>query len=201
MPTRGALGLEEQVIAALRRITRAIDLHSRALLKRYGLTFPQLAAVQAVARLEPVTVGALARHIHLGPATVTGILDRLERRGLVTRTRGNQDRRSVLVRLSPAGAALAREAPPTLHERFRDELSKLRQWEQTMMLSTLQRIAAMMDAQEIDASPVLASGEAGASAEEVSRYLEGGASSVGEAALAVESRGAPGAVSSRKEAR
>ena len=46
-----ALPLEEQVIAALRRITRAIDLHSRLLLQKNGLTIPQLAALQATQRL------------------------------------------------------------------------------------------------------------------------------------------------------
>ena len=52
-----ALSLEEQVIAALRRITRAIDLHSRLLLQTNGLTIPQLVALQAIQRLQPITVG------------------------------------------------------------------------------------------------------------------------------------------------
>jgi DNA-binding MarR family transcriptional regulator len=170
--TRMALGVEDQVIAALRRISRAIDLHSRWLLKKYGLTSPQLMAIQAVARLQPVTVGTLARQIHLGPATITGILDRLQRRGLVTRNRGHHDRRSVLVQLTEAGAALVQDAPSTLHERFHEELSKLQEWERTLILATLQRIAAMMDAERIEAAPVLVSGVAGASEEDVLRYLE-----------------------------
>ena len=52
---QSGLPLEEQVIAALRRITRAIDLHSRLLLQKSGLTIPQLAALQAIQRLRKPT--------------------------------------------------------------------------------------------------------------------------------------------------
>jgi DNA-binding MarR family transcriptional regulator len=167
-----ALPLEQQVIAALRRITRAIDLHSRLLLQKNGLTIPQLSALQAIQRLQPITVGALAQEIHLGAATVTGILGRLETRGFITRTRGDLDRRSVMVQLTEDGARMVAEAPSLLQDRFHRELAKLQEWEQTMILATLQRIASMMDAEDIEAAPVLVSGVVSAVAEDVSRYLE-----------------------------
>lgn len=167
-----SLPLEEQVIAALRRITRAIDLHSRLLLQKNGLTTPQLAALQSIQRLQPITVGGVARDIYLGQATVTGILGRLEKRRLVSRARGDRDRRSVVVQLTDDGAKMVREAPSLLQDRFHRELAKLQEWEQTMILATLQRIASMMDAEDIDAAPVLLTGVAGAVAEDVSRYLE-----------------------------
>jgi len=166
------LGLEDRVIGALRRITRAIDLHSRVLLQKYGLTAPQLAALQAVQRLQPIAVGALAKEIHLGQATVTGILDRLERRNLLIRSRADRDRRSVVVHLTDEGAKLAKEAPSLLHERFRRELAKLREWEQTMILTTLQRIASMMDAEQIQEAPVFVSGAGSAAEEDAPRYLQ-----------------------------
>jgi len=166
------LTLEEQVIAALRRITRAIDLHSRLLLQKYGLTAPQLAALQAIQRMQPITVGVVAKEIHLSQATVTGILGRLESRGLVVRTRGSRDRRSVHVELTEAGDKLVKEAPSLLQERFHHGLSQLKEWEQTMILATLQRIAAMMDAERIEAAPVLGPGVPSAGGEDVSHYLE-----------------------------
>jgi DNA-binding MarR family transcriptional regulator len=180
------LGVEDQVIAALRRISRAVDLHSRLLLKKCGLTSPQLAALHAIRRLQPVTVGALAREIHLGQATVTGILRRLESRGLVSRTRGSHDRRSVLVELTETGAELVAEAPSPLQERFHDELSRLEEWERTMILATLQRIAAMMDAEQIEAAPILVTGAASADEEDLSRYLERAVAPTDEAPLAEE---------------
>ena len=142
------LSQEDQVIVALRRITRAIDLHSRGLLQAIGLTAPQLAALQAIERLQPITMGALARSIHLSQATLTGILTRMEKRQFITRTRSGSDRRTVVVELTDAGRAVLGSAPSLLQDRFRRELLKLEDWEQNQMLATLQRIASMMDADE-----------------------------------------------------
>lgn len=150
-----SLTLEEQILVALRRITRAIDLRSRVLLNGYGLTAPQLAALKAINRLQPVSPGNLARSIHLGHPTVTGILNRLEARGLVVRARGSEDRRSVNVSLTDAGREILSRAPSPLQEEFLNELTKLQDWEQTQMLSNLQRIADMMNASDLDAAPIL----------------------------------------------
>jgi DNA-binding MarR family transcriptional regulator len=166
------LSLEDQVIAALRRITRAIDLHSRGLLQQIGLTAPQLAALQAIARLGPITIGELAKSIHLSQATLTGILTRLENRNLILRNRSGSDRRSVVVELAEDARPILESAPSLLHDRFRQELLELQEWEQTQMLATLQRIASMMDVEEIDAAPVLAVGAATATTEDVSRFLD-----------------------------
>lgn len=186
-----ALSLEDHVIVALRRITRAIDLHSRLLLQKNGLTTPQLATLQAIQRLQPITVGAVARDIHLGAATVTGILGRLEKRGLVSRTRDNHDRRSVVLELTDDGAQLVNDAPSLLQDRFHCELAKLQEWEQTMILSTLQRIATMMDAEEIEASPVLVSGGVTAAPEDVARYLDKAVFSADKIPLPEEKLGVP----------
>jgi DNA-binding MarR family transcriptional regulator len=166
------LGIENQVIVALRRISRAIDLHSRALVQQHGLTAPQLAALQAVGELQPVLVSGVARSIHLSLATVTGILDRLETRGLLARSRNGRDRRAVNVELTDGGAEVLKSAPSLLQDHFRRELSKLEQWEQTQLLASLQRIAAMMDAEKVEAAPILSAGIVTALPEDMSRYLE-----------------------------
>lgn len=167
-----SLSIEDQVIVALRRITRAIDLRSRGLLHQYGLTAPQLAALKSIGRLQPVTIGSLAKSIHLGQATLTGIVSRLEKRGLAIRERSGLDRRAVVVSLTDIGRELITTAPSLLQDRFRDELLQLEEWEQNMLLASLQRIASMMDAEGIDAAPVLTPGAASATAEDVSRVLQ-----------------------------
>jgi DNA-binding MarR family transcriptional regulator len=148
-----SIQVEDEVIIALRRITRAIDLHSRGLLHECGMTVPQLAALRAAGRLQPVAISMLARAIHVSQATLTGILDRLERRGLVRRVRSGTDRRSIVVELTTEGMELLQSAPSLLQERFRRKLSELQEWERTQMLSTLQRIASMMEAEEIVTAP------------------------------------------------
>ena len=147
--------LEDEIVAAIRRIVRAVDLRSRALIRGHRVTGPQLVTLRAVGRLGPVSVGALSRAVSLSQPTVTGILVRLERAGLVRRERDAGDRRAVLSTITPQGGKLLREAPSLLQDRFVRELSRLEAWEQTQILSTLQRIASLMDVEELEAAPVL----------------------------------------------
>jgi DNA-binding MarR family transcriptional regulator len=154
------LTLDDRVIAALRRIVRAIDLHSRHLVDRFGVTGPQLVTLQELARLGSTSVGVLARNVHVSHPTMTGILDRLEKRGLARRVRDTQDRRRMTAAVTEKGRGLLQAAPSPIQDRFRAEFAKLEEWEQTHMLATLQRIAAMMDAEELEAAPVLTSGPA-----------------------------------------
>lgn len=169
--TRELVHIEDQVIAALRRINRAIDLHSRSLLQKHGLTTPQLAAIRLISQRGPITTGEVAKALRLSPATINGILNRLENRDLLRRSRNPSDRRAVNVELTEQGFAALEQAPSLLQDRFRDELARLAPWERTQMLAVLQRIATMMDAEDIEAVPILTVGDASAPAEAVSEYL------------------------------
>ncbi|MEQ8837049.1 MAG: MarR family transcriptional regulator, partial [Lacipirellulaceae bacterium] len=127
--------LEELLLVALRRITRAISLRSQVLQKEIGLTSPQLAALHAIARLQPVATGKIATELHLGQPTVTGIITRLEQGGFITRTRGASDRRSVAITLTAKGSESLATAPSLLESKFRKELGSLPEWEQGQILS------------------------------------------------------------------
>src|SRR3974390_3278726 len=89
-----------EVIDNLRRSIKAINEYSRNAEKETGLTGPQLWAIKLVAGNAPIKVSDLARHMYLHPATVVGILDRLESKGLVQRTRSTEDRRVVEIDLT-----------------------------------------------------------------------------------------------------
>lgn len=145
----------DEVLVALRRVIRATDLHSKQLSKSAGLTAPQLLIMRAVRDLGQVTIGTIADKISLSQATVTTILDRLELRKLVYRVRSTQDKRKVHAHLTEAGGEILARAPNPLQEDFIKKYQALAQWEQTMILASLQRVANMMDADHIDASPVL----------------------------------------------
>lgn len=145
----------EEVLVALRRVIRATDLHSKQLSKTSGLTAPQILLLNAIRNNCEVTIGKIANDISLSQATVTTILDRLEKRGLVYRERSTQDKRKVHVHLTDEGEKAALNAPTPLQEQFARQFNDLHEWEQSMLISSLQRIAQMMDAQHIDASPVL----------------------------------------------
>lgn len=165
-------GVTEMVLVALRRIIRAIDLRSRFLVMRYGLTGPQLMVLRELSAHNGVSVGELTRAIHLSQATVTGILDRLAKRGLVRRQRSDQDKRRVLVWLTEEGEHLLADAPPLLQEEFTDEFGELDDWEQTHILSALQRVVSMMEAKHIDATPILTTGPISATPEKTKAFLD-----------------------------
>ncbi len=150
--------VEPGISVALRRITRAMDVHSRALHQSVGLTGPQLATLLLVERREPISTGDVAREIHLGHATVTGILDRLEQRDLIQRWRSEDDRRCVLLRVTAAGRTLLGEAPPPLPISFSARLDTLPDWEKSLIVSVLQRIAAMLGDEQL--APALCETEA-----------------------------------------
>lgn len=145
----------EQVLVALRRVIRATDLHSKHLAKTTGLTAPQILLLQTLRDKGEVTIGELAKEMSLSQATVTTIIDRLEKRELVFRERSKEDKRKVHAYLTDQAMEVLKEAPIPLQDQFARQFNDLQEWEQTMIISSLQRVAQMMDAQHIDASPVL----------------------------------------------
>ena len=163
--------ISDEVIVALRRVIRAVDLHSRTLVESHGLTGPQALILKALQR-GSLSAGELASRVSLSQGTVTDILNRLEQRNLISRIRDTADRRRVMVQATAAGLAVLEQSPPLLQESFAQRFSNLQEWEQTQLLASLQRIATMMDAQDIDASPVLSSGSVRATAEAIEEVLE-----------------------------
>jgi DNA-binding MarR family transcriptional regulator len=146
---------DEELLIALRQVIRAIGLRSRQLNKEAGLTGPQLIVMQNIGKTPGIMVKQIADNIKLSPATVTSILDRLELKSLVQRIRSTKDKRKVGVFLTDTGKQMLAQAPLPLQEHFVNRFAQLAQWEQSQMVATMQRIASMMDAQHIDASPLL----------------------------------------------
>jgi len=143
------VGVEEEILTALRRVSRAVSMHSRALLRSSGLTWPQSLVLKAISGGDAITVGELARRVNLSQATMTDILLRLEHKGLVTRVRAEDDRRRVLVKLTSHGSRLSKRMPPLFQDQFLRRLNRLQPWEQTQLLYVLQRLGAMMDADDL----------------------------------------------------
>ena len=150
---------DEELLIALRRVIRAIDLRSKQLNKNIGLTGPQLMVLRFVGQKPRVMVRQIANNINLSPATVTNILDRLEARSVVERVRSTEDKRRVGVFLTEQGQRILKTAPMPFQEHFTNRFSQLEEWEQSQMVATMQRLAYMMDAEDIDVSPVLEVGE------------------------------------------
>lgn len=145
----------DEVLVALRRVIRATDLHSKHLSKTTGLTSPQILLLHTIREKGEVTIGEIAQDMSLSQATVTTILDRLEKRNLVYRERSKEDKRKVHAHLTDEGHEILKTAPVPLQDQFARHFADLQEWEKNMIISSLQRVAKMMDAENIDASPVL----------------------------------------------
>lgn len=146
--------LERSILGSLRRILRAVALYSRELQRLRSLTATQLAALQQLARRGPMSAGDLARAVAVSQATITGVLDRLERPGLIVRTRHSDDRRRVVVELTDAGRRAVLGSTDPLHERFMTRLAVLPVRQQQEIDRALRKIVAMMEAHHVEAAPV-----------------------------------------------
>ena len=151
-----------RVLVSLRRIIRAVDIHSRRLFSTFHITVPQLMCLMAIVRNGPMNLKNLAATVALGQSTVNGIVDRLEARGLARRERSGADRRHVFVSATPEAVKLTRSAPPLLlQERLAHELQRLPEKEQSAIAASLERIVEMMGAGHLEPSPILSPGEEG----------------------------------------
>jgi DNA-binding MarR family transcriptional regulator len=159
-------------------MTRAIDLHSRKLANTFGLTGPQLVCLRALRAVDHATPSALAKEVALSQGTVTGIIDRLAARQLVTRERNPNDRRLVTVAVTDAGRALVAQAPSPLQETFLRQLAALAPAEQQNIRATLERVVQMMGGEEIEAAAILSTSPAAQSTEEVEDVLRAGETDV-----------------------
>lgn len=178
---------EESILRSLRRIVRAIDLHSRFLESEYGLTGPQLVCLRAIDRHGPMSPTELARQVDLSQGTVTGIVDRLVRRQYVSRRRTSKDRRRVVLSSLPAGRDLLASAPSPLQARFASRLEQLPVENRGVIAMMLEQIVRMMGADDLEAAAMLAAGDATAPAGPPSEGRHGGVEPEAEAARAANS--------------
>jgi DNA-binding MarR family transcriptional regulator len=146
------IDIEASSLAALRRITRATEVYSRSLLRDHRLTGPQLSVLKEVSRQGKAPIGSLAKATYIGPPTVTGIVDRLERHGLVSRLRTRIDRRQVLIALTAAGKRVLSANPSPLHPGFRSRLAEMSEQKQRAICNALECVASMME--KSPASPI-----------------------------------------------
>jgi DNA-binding MarR family transcriptional regulator len=102
--------LDDQLCFALYAAGLAMNKVYRKLLRRLHLTYPQYLVMLVLWERDGVTVSDIGARLFLDSATLTPLLKRLDGAGLVARARSNADERQVIVSLTDAGRALAREA-------------------------------------------------------------------------------------------
>ncbi|WP_299199605.1 MarR family transcriptional regulator [uncultured Amphritea sp.] len=149
----------QKALVLLRQIIRSTDMQDKEISRSTGVTPPQLMVMQTLRENIQLTTGELAKEMVLTQATVTSILDRLEKKELISRERGREDKRKVWVSLTETGNELMKGAPTTQQDIFVRNFEDMQNWEQSMIVSSLERIAFMLNAQHLDAAPLLDIGE------------------------------------------
>ncbi len=112
---RESVALDEMICFQLYAASRAMTAMYRPLLDPHGLTYPQYLVLRVLWHDGPTTVRDLGRTLRLDSGTLSPLLKRLEAQGQLTRARGADDERTVLVSLTATG------------ERLRDEIGDLTQ--------------------------------------------------------------------------
>jgi DNA-binding MarR family transcriptional regulator len=138
-----------EIIDNLRRVFQVVNEQSKKAEHTTGLTGPQLWAIKTIAQEAPIMVSEIARRMYLHPATVVGILDRLEKQGLVVRIRSTQDRRVVRVELTGQGRALVKKAPEVAQGLLVEGLEKLNTKKLVNIAEGLDQMAGILGAQNI----------------------------------------------------
>jgi DNA-binding MarR family transcriptional regulator len=146
-------------LIALRRVLRATELFNRELAQSVGLTATQFRVLQIVAEKDHCTATEISLRMHISQATVTSLVDKLVNKKMVVRKRSDTDRRQTDIFATDMGRTAIEQAPDPLQQRFVRKFEALQDWEQALLIAALERVAAMLDAGAIDASPVLDAGE------------------------------------------
>lgn len=145
-PTPAELEVAD-ILDNIRRVFQVVNEQSKKVERETGLTGPQVWAVKAIARFGPLSVTGLARRMYLHPATVGGILDRLEKRGIVTRTRSEEDRRVVEITLTDEGNALVEHSPEVATSTIARGLEALPPEERGEIRHGLEKLVAILGAE------------------------------------------------------
>lgn len=114
---------------------------TKDLAARHGVTGPQLAVVKMLEPVGKLSLSELSWKIRARNSTVTGIIDRMEREGLVERRRSEDDRRVIHITLTRKGQRLATEIPVEPVQIFRQILSELSARDAAELSRILTRLA------------------------------------------------------------
>lgn len=144
-----------QILEDLIQLVARSRQQSHEYLEKFGVTVPQSGVLNALAESGNLPIGTLADKLLLKTSTVSGIVDRLERDGHVTRIRGNADRRVVHVALTTSGQELSQRLPGSSFDKVRRAIDRLEPHEAHDFLKLLRRILDYINQEDNGVSETL----------------------------------------------
>lgn len=133
-----------KILGLLRRISHAMNVSSKKILRDYKITSSQLMTLMILANQEPIKISDMSKMLFLSKGTLTGVLDRLEEKGLIERRKVAHDRRVIHIVSTEKGKALVKRTPTPLSN-FTRNLYQLPEAEQNKLIKALERITFYME--------------------------------------------------------
>ncbi len=140
----GTENLESEIFSCLRRIINAVEIYSSKLKDKTGLNVSQLSCLLVLEKTGPLALSKLSKHVFLSPSMITSIVDQLENKDLVVRTRKSSDRRVILIELTDNGKEVAQAAPPSFQEQLINNLIHLKEEEKKNLFDSLNKLLSII---------------------------------------------------------
>ena len=134
----------------IRRLIHAGEIYTKELDRTYQVSVPQLLCLLSLYENGSLPPSQIAKNMMVGSSTVTGIIDRLEQKGLVRRVRKSPDCRMITISLTETGKKLARNAPPPIRQEIIDGLKRLPKSEIEKIIHGLEMLVDLIDMQELE---------------------------------------------------
>jgi DNA-binding MarR family transcriptional regulator len=145
------------IIDDIRRVFQVLTDQSRKIEHETTLTGPQLWVVKILKETSPLKVSDLARRMYLHPATMVGLLDRLEAKGLLKRTRSDKDRRVVHIDLTEQGNELEINSPEVVQSLLVKGLEALAGHKLNMISDGLGEVVNILGARDVTPQLIMSS--------------------------------------------
>lgn len=130
-------------------MTRAVYIDSKRMVKNFGLSNPQCLVLKAIDTNGPSSLAELSRHLKVSSANMTGLVDRLEKKGLVKRCRKEGDRRITIVQLTKTGEPLSRSVPDPIEEKLISGLEEVSLSRLKKITKAFHEVVTLLDASDV----------------------------------------------------
>lgn len=146
-----------EILIKIRKIVRSVDIESKKIQKEYGVSIPQVLCLNFLQDSPNYqsTQSDIRKFLSLNSSTVSGIINRLEKKGYLARLPKTGDKRIVNIALTSAGDKLLSTIPSLLHEQLSDKLQKLDQAKLDSLEESLNTLVTLLDIEQIEASPLI----------------------------------------------
>ena len=134
-----------------------LTLNQKKIQKEHGVSIPQilcLSYLHASPNFQS-TQGEIRQFLNLNSSTTSGIIDRLELKGLLARLPKQGDKRVVSIVLTSKGASLLNNVPALLHEQLSERLKALPENKLYQIQESLNTLVSLLNIGEIEAAPML----------------------------------------------